>query len=385
MKNKELYAKMLSKPLTFSSDDFDVLIASYKEDGKYNTRAAFDDLRECVRRIYDLNENRLRETSNANEGTIGKLNRKSTEKRLKLYYQKIREQKPGKKYVRIYAEGDSWFQFPIYVDDVIDWLNKRDDYLIFSEAYGGDWITNIIYEGQYIEALTTHSPDVFLISGGGNDLVGNNRLAIMVNKAGGQDVRYTAENPPDDPELSSEQRSSILRAQPYINKEFYAFMHVVKAQYTLLFKSLYANDSKHREMISITQGYAYPYPKSGANYSLKYPLQPLFNKVLDSGCWLHRPMMIKGILDPSLQRDLVMTFLYEFNQLMIDIASNPEFPKVYHIDSRSIPKNQKDWFDELHLKSHNFKKVADLFAYAIDNYKTGDLPKVIRPTEKTAG
>lgn len=356
--NKPLYEKMLSEPLAFSSTDFEALISSYQSpvDQKYNVETALLDLRECVKKIYDLNEDRLRETSNANSGTLGKLNRRSTRKRQEDYYKRVENQQPGKKYIRIYAEGDSWFLFPVFVRDIIDWLQKNDHFLIYSDAYGGDWITNILYEGQYIEALSIHSPDVFLVSGGGNDLVGNSRMAGMVSKNGDQKIKHTTQSLA---QLKEEERELILLAQPYITKDFYSFIWTMKAQYTLLFKGLYENTRKFEKMISLTQGYAYPYPKKENNYSWRYPIQPIVNSFLGTGKWLFRPLMIKGILDTRLQRAIVMTFIYEFNEMLIDVANG--FDNVHHIDCRHIPQKQDDWYDELHLKSHKFREVAGLF------------------------
>lgn len=364
--NKAIYDKMLSKPLEFDSNDFDILIASYFSPvtNKYNVQEALKDLRECVRQIYDLNEESLRETSNANTGTIGKLNRRSTRIRQKNYFKRVVNQKPGKLYIRIYAEGDSWFLFPTFVKDIIDWLEENDNYLIYSDAYGGDWITNILYEGQYIEALSIHAPDVFLISGGGNDLVGNNRMAVMVNTNPDQKPKHSEQTLSH---LVEEQRKLILMSQKYITKDFYAFIWTMKAQYTLLFKGIYENTSKFSDMISITQGYAYPYPRKGNNFSWRYPFQPIVNSFLGTGKWLFRPLMIKGILDTQLQRAIVMTFIYEFNEMLIDVTRN--FDSVYHIDCRDIPKQQEDWFDELHLKSHKFKEVASRFKDLIDEKK----------------
>jgi hypothetical protein len=361
-KNKELLGKMLKDPLAFSSVDFDALIDSYINDhGKYNVEEALGDFRDCVRKIYDLNEERLRETSNANTGILGKLNKRSTEARQKEYFKKVENQKPGKAYIRIYAEGDSWFLFPSFVKDIIDWLEENDNYLIYSDAFGGDWITNIIYEGQYIEALAVHSPHVFLLSGGGNDLVGNERMAVMVSKSKQQE-KHTAQTLGhiEDPE----QRELILAAQPFITKEFYAFIWTMKAQYTMLFKGLYHNTDKFKGMISITQGYAYPFPKKGNNFSWKYSLQPIVNSFLGTGKWLFRPLMIKGIVDTRLQRAIVMAFIYEYNEMQKEV--DQRFENVYHIDCRDIPRTREDWYDELHLKSHKYKEVAQRFKKIID-------------------
>jgi len=359
---KPLIKKMLKTPLNFTLDEFNKLVDLYKsDDGIYNVQEAFNDFRECVKQIYDLNEESLRETSNANTGLIGKLNRRSTKKRQEDYFKRIESQKPNKKYIKIYAEGDSWFLFPKFVKDIIDWLEENDNYLIYSDAYAGDWITNIIYEGQYIEALTTQLPDVFLISGGGNDLVGNSRMAVMLSNKPNQQNKHTAETLSH---LDEETKRLILSAQPYITKEFYAFIWTMKAQYTLLFKNLYENTKKFKNMISVTQGYAYPFPKKGNNFSWKYPLQPIVNSFTETGQWLFRPLMLRGILDTEMQRAIVMTFIYEFNEMLLEVSK--KFANVHHIDCRDIPKNQNDWYDELHLKSHKFKEIANRYKELID-------------------
>ncbi|MCG9873734.1 MAG: hypothetical protein MH321_02980 [Leptospiraceae bacterium] len=117
-------------------------------------------------------------------------------------------------------------------------------------------------------------------------------------------------------------------------------------------------------MISITHGYAYVYPKKGSNFSWRYPLQPIVNNFLETGRWLFRPLMIKGILDPKLQHAIVMVFIYEFNEMLQDVAN--QFPNVYHIDCRDIAKDQNDWYDELHLKSHKYKEAANRYKAIIE-------------------
>ncbi len=367
MTKTELIEELLHQPLSFTSEKLEQLIELGLE---------FNDLRECVRRIYDFSERLLLETSNASAGTLGKMNRKSSGKRQKKFFRKVERQKPGVEYQHIYAEGDSWFQFPFFIKDIIDWLNKRRDYLLYCEAYGGDWITNIIYEGQYIPSLTTYNPKFFLISGGGNDLVGNNRLAIMVKK----DYNSPKFRHPEeltDPSLTNLQKNMIMTAQPFITKEFYAFIWVMKAQYLLLFTNLYRKGNKHKEVITITQGYDYPIPDPRRRFSFRYPLQPIVNGFVNSGQWLFRPAMLRGILNREHQQAILMAFIYEFNRMFISIARDQRFPKVYHIDCRDVAQSSKDWYDELHLKSHVFKRVAKAYNYVIDNYQNG-IDKVIR-------
>jgi len=367
MTKDELINEVLHKPLLFNQHMFDELI---------NKGLNFLDVRDCIRRIYDLSEGQLKETSNANIGLLGKLNRRSNKKREKLFYRKVSRQKTDVPYKFIYAEGDSWFQFPFFIADIIDWLKKKDDYILYNEASGGDWLTNIIYEGQYIPALSTYKPHFFLISGGGNDLVGNNRLAMMIQMNNNQ-PKYNDSSDLQDPFLTDYQVELIIKAQPHITKEFYAFIWMMKAQYTILFSKLYSSSSTQKDLVSITQGYDYAIPGNRINFSFRYPLQPMINYFLDNGQWLFRPMMIRGILDRDLQKALVMAFIYEFNQMFTSIAHDSRFEKVFHIDCRGVAEKSGDWYDELHYKSHVFKKVAKAYEYIIENHAF-NINKVIR-------
>ncbi len=367
MTRQELINILLSDPLRFDRENLmgDLL----KE------KLTFDDIRHCIRRIYNLTESQLKETSNANEGIMGRLNRKSTAKRMRKFKRRIKKiQDTGKRKI-IYAEGDSWFQFPLFISDIIDWLNRFNNKrnIIYSDAYGGDWITNIIYESQYVSALSVLKPDFFLISGGGNDLVGNNRLAIMVRKDDepeGLCVKYRSIDEIIDPDLDDNRRKMIFTAQKYITKEFYAFLLTIKAQYILLFKSIYNSRSPHKDMISITQGYDYAVPGMRPKHKILHLFQAFVNWIVDNGGWLERPLNIRGIFNPEIQKAILTAFIYEFNLIFISLAKNPEFGNLYHIDCRGLADKPECWFDELHYKSRIFKKVAEAYQSIIG----GNLP-----------
>ena len=71
------------------------------------------------------------------------------------------------------SEGDSWFQFPLLVREIIDQL--EDEYLIWSVGAAGDTAENIVYgRAEYLKALNKQKDDVrgFLFSAAGNDIIG---------------------------------------------------------------------------------------------------------------------------------------------------------------------------------------------------------------------
>ena len=372
MSKEDLIKILLHEPLRFDRENLmDELL-------KTEMKLSFDDIRYCIRKIYNLTESQLEKTSNANEGIMGFLNRKSTARRKKKFNRRIKKIKDTANRKIIYAEGDSWFQFPLFIRDIIDWLNRFNQKrnIIYSDAYGGDWITNIIYESQYVPALSVLRPDFFLISGGGNDLVGNNRLAIMVRRENDPVEpceKYTAIdqiNDPD-PDLDEKHKQMIVDAQKYITKEFYAFLLTIKAQYILLFRSIYHPDSPHKNMISITQGYDYAIPGMRPKWRILHLFQVFVNFLVDNGGWLKRPLNIRGIFCPEIQKLIVTAFIYEFNLIFISLARNFGFDNLYHIDCRGLADKQpRSWYDELHYRSRVFKKVAEAYQSIID----GNLP-----------
>src|SRR6185369_580220 len=293
---EQLIDKVLHDPLGITEEDFKLLVA-------VETGLSFDDLRNIVRRIYDINERTLLEESDASKGSMGFFNRLSTKSRTKKYYKKIRKGFRGISGNRvIVAEGDSWFQFPLFVTDVVDWLLKKNNYAIYSIASGGDWMTNIIYDGKYVEELSIHQPDVFLISGSGNDLVGSNRLAIMVE----QPLKNQKINDILIQGLNAENKHAgdIKHGFTFLTSAFHAFILVLKLQYYILFKGI-RSSRKLCDMLIITQGYDYAIPSYKIRFDIRYPLQPVINWALDSGKWLKRPLMIRGIVNDYDQRSIL--------------------------------------------------------------------------------
>ncbi len=368
MNKNQLINELLHHPLHFSDQKLNDLI---------NHGLSFGEVRECVRKIYDLSETQLTRISNANNGMIGTLNRISSAKRIKRFKARIKKLEAGENYTIIYAEGDSWFQFPVLVTDIIDWLSKNRKYIIYSDAYGGDWLTNIVYESQYVPALSLYKPGYFLISGGGNDLLGNSRLAIMVSKDYNQ-PKYGDPSLISDDTLTQFQKEMIMKAQNHITKEFYAILWAIKAQYLLLFRQIYARESTQKNLITITQGYDYAIPGIRPRWPILVPVRSIVNKMVGNGCWLEMPLKLRGIFDRELQRALIIAFIYEFNQVFISIATDPDFKNIYHVDCRDLA-DRNDWYDELHYKSRIFKKAAAAYEFIIENH--GRCKKVIKATD----
>jgi hypothetical protein len=379
-RKKHLLEQMVTRPLQFNNSMLKELVQL-----KGDNELQFTDLRNNLLRIYDMNEASLQEASNPMLGSLGWFNKKSTEGRQKKYFKRIRNHIAKNSNHRIIvAEGDSWFQFPFFITDIIDWLLKDKNFALYSIAAGGDWLANIIYEGKYIEELSVHNPHVFLISGGGNDFIGGNRIAIMVSKNQNR-LKYHSPNQimeAAENTITQLEANTFYEIQQYINPEFYAYMWTLKTQYYMLFRNLSAS-KKFSNLKIVTQGYDHVIPSSRYRWNWRYPHQYIINWFVNTGQWLKQPLQIKGINDGNQQRWIMRYLIFEVNQMFSSLATEKDvtgqylFPHVYHIDCRNVARDYHDWFDEIHLKSNRYKVIAKAYSHVINETENFDPGKKV--------
>ena len=341
-------------------------------------------LKSVMSRIFDMNvilNGDLKTTqdarSSAHAGKMGKFNQKEKERRNKRFYKAFRKQpdfraKPN--HFVVLAEGDSWFCFPKIsvftpVKDIIDHLIDYDNINLYSLAAGGDWLFNMLDEkGQeYAEALSKICPDVFLVSGGGNDLVSNNRVAQMVRS-----IQYH-EEPNHEVfqrlwevrrDISDLNKAYYKRGLSLISKNFLDFINICMVQYFTLFYKLLKTTNKFSQMLILTQGYDFAIPSNDRKGSLK---QKLLKNFMNNGQWLYDSLVMKGIYKLEDQKAVVYFMIYEFNEMLASLAKFVHFPNVFHIDIRGFA-TENDWFDELHLKSQSYEKISEVFSKTIEEY-----------------
>ena len=344
--------------------------------------------RKLLKRIFDANEPSVINGSGAHLGALGKANRRNHNKRERKFRKRIR----SKGFDRndkciIMAEGDSWFNFPPArilgnaVKDIIDYLCIRPEYAVYSLASGGDWLSNMVKTADYIDMLDRINPDVFLFSGGGNDMVGDYRLAKMISRDDNprsealeqiiQSLKKVRLKPlpPKDMDLELYERGL-----PFLTIEFFNFINVTMSQYFLLLSEIYSLE-KFQNLKFITHGYDFPIPSSKKR---GFPIsrQRALNLFLDTGKWMHDVMQIKRIYDPKDQQAIMYAMIYEFNEMLIQLANYKHFKNLYHIDCRGTALSIRDWFDELHLKSGKFRMVANTFNECIKGDSTQKVYKV---------
>ncbi len=240
------------------------------------------------------------------DAAMTSLNAWSKRRRQRKYRRKIEDGWTG---LKVVSEGDSWFQYPFLIRDTIDHL--FDDYAIFSLGAAGDLVSAMLAQDEILDAIRAENPHVFMLSGGGNDLLGDGRLATALH--------------PFDPARNPED---------YPNHNFAARLNEVLGIMRQIFTSLTA---EFPSLKILCHGYDYAIP--------------------DRGKWLGRPMADLGIEDTGLQAAIVRVMINRFNAGLVDLTD--EFSGNVHRVNCTNAIGADEWYDELHPDRHGFEKVAN--------------------------
>lgn len=243
---------------------------------------------------------------------IGTFSSLSRARRQWRYRQKIRGGFDG---IRIVSEGDSWFQYPILLDDVVDQLFDDRNLAIWSLGAAGDTLAEMVQTDEISAAIRDERPSVFMISGGGNDMVGGGRIATMLH--------------PYDPDLAPE---------AYLNDAFALFETELADLYRTLFSRL---GSAFPALKILCHGYDYVIPGKG-------------------GDWLAKPMRSLGIEQPALQREIVRVMIDRLAGVLEGVQAR-FVGRVVFCDCRGAVTSDDLWDDELHPKDQGFAAVAQRF------------------------
>jgi hypothetical protein len=329
-------------------------------------------IRETAIQVLDLSEKGIFRSSAA-DGIAGYFNQRSRAKRQERFWDRMQQnfrEKEGN--IVVVAEGDSWFEHPV-LQDIIDHINRNEDIAVFSLAYAADWLDNILYQGEYIDMLSVIKPDVFLVSAGGNDLLGDKKIGIMCRGIKQGKVETNIQDysncifTPNIPERfqsgleNNKDADAINKGVKYLTKEFFGFLNVMQWQYDYLFTCI---RDKYELMPIFTQSYDYATPQVLIKrpLSLAYWYQRPINALLKSGKWIETAMRNAEIYDPATMHKVIKAMLYLFKSMVIETAGS--FKYIYHIDSQGLTK-PNEWFDEIHIKSHKFLQVGQTYARAM--------------------
>lgn len=238
----------------------------------------------------------------------------------------------------IFAEGDSWFDFPPGVD-IIDHLHQGHGLAITRFSKHGDTLDNMVYgvktgtpqiEDFLAQAART-PPRVVLFSAGGNDVLGEELLRYLNHSSSGLSLL----------------RGAVVDylIDTVFHNAFGTFIDRVRAV--------------ARDAHFILHGYAEPFPSGEPTRCGPFPV---------AGPWI-RPQLEKMRIPVTIGTPLVHTLAGRFNE-MLRVLANSRPDHVTYLDLRSTI-SETDWRDELHLQSSAYARVADLFAAAINAILNG--------------
>ncbi|CAN5269677.1 hypothetical protein BH09BAC4_BH09BAC4_44820 [soil metagenome] len=235
------------------------------------------------------------------------------------HYQTVIKQFPDR--IRMVSEGDSWFQHPL-VTDIIDHLGRV--YAIHCVAAAGDTLRNIQRMGEYLDDIDEQKPTFFLLSGGGNDILGDQFRTYLK----------------DNPDMSAPVGENPRR---FLKDELFAELDSLRDVYQTVFGLL---QTTHPDLHILVHGYDYIIPLSVTNKG-----------------WLGRYMIEKGIDRQEDRQAVISLILDEFNSRMQRVASS--FSNVSYINAlNTVRPNQ--WYDEIHPNSDGFQQVAMKFMKRIN-------------------
>jgi lysophospholipase L1-like esterase len=220
------------------------------------------------------------------------------------------------------AEGDSWFQYPVWLKDVIDCL--QDDFTVCCLSAAGDTLDNMASRKpeylKWLKMLTEKEGrklHAVLLSAGGNDLVGD-QLAGMVNRfEAGRNAAWYVDNP------------AYRARENRVVEGYRSILREVRAGWPDLQVLIHGYD------------HAIPRPPQG------FQIPPRDG-------WLGDPLRKQGIVDPPLQQAIVKVMIDRLNERLEEISR--QVPEVSYVDLRSVVAG--DWHDELHPNDDGFARVA---------------------------
>ncbi len=231
--------------------------------------------------------------------------------------------------LRIVAEGDSWFQYPILVEDTLDHLYKLYAIRSFSEA--GDTLENYMKKREYLDAIKEEEAEFFLVSGGGNDILGKKFEGFLRDTPDPNDTTF----------------------QKYFKPNFAQKLDQLEGFYEEMFTELLG---RYPNLHIIVHSYDYA-----------IPLDTTIPENKKKSSWLGQYLVKKNI-QPQAEREQCLHFLMDKFNVMLQKVVKPFGKRVSYIDVRNVV-NRTSWFDEIHPTNEGFQLVANKFIAEIERVR----------------
>lgn len=245
------------------------------------------------------------------------------------------------------AEGDSWFDYPFF--DALERLEQRFGFRIESVAHKGDTVEQMAYDpNQYGKLLKLFErvaaqgdvPRAILLSGGGNDIAGE-ELGFLLNHAGSGLAPLNAR---------------IVEGVLTERLQF-AIVSVIS------FMTHLSQQHFGRKVPVVVHGYGHAVP-DGRGYLGGFWVLP--------GPWLKPAFAEKGYSDLQQTAGVVRDLIDRFNALLQSLPSHFGLAHVTYVDVRDVLSSDlankrytRSWNDELHPTQPGFEAVAGKLSAAI--------------------
>lgn len=222
---------------------------------------------------------------------------------------------------RIVATGDSWFQYPFLIRDIVDCLTNG--YLVYSLSSTNTTLEDIGVDAV-ITAIDEADAQFLLFSGGLNDLM---------TRFADQFIHPVADKSPTDP-------------HQYLTNAFFQTLDALQTRYELLFGVV---QQKKPAVRIIAHGYDY--------------IRSV-NAVSPDRNWLAPQLAEKGIADPAAQQALLNVVIDEFNA-RLKKAADKFNDRATYLDLRNTVTKLTYWHDEIHPNDAGFLDLAFGFVKVI--------------------
>ena len=252
----------------------------------------------------------------------------------------------GDKRPVLVSEGDSWFQFPFLIEDVIDQLGT--DHLIWSMDAAGDTAENMLgLSSEYMEGLRLWKDRpvrAFLLSAAGNDVIGADPAGVSALS------RLLRDHLPGQPARAHIDEAMLASVLGGLEDRYRNAIATVRAEPGLA------------DLPILIHGYDRALP-SGFPGDDRNPIYA------DRDQWLGAPMHAHGIEDHRLREAIIRELIDELYAMLGRLAGDPDQTKVYLVDARgAIGRDQ--WNDEIHGNNAGFTAVAARFRTVLQTAMT---------------
>lgn len=282
---------------------------------------------------------------------LGASNARKAIRRYALLVKSLTASQPAKKTAKppagtlIFAEGDSWFDYPLC--DVLTVLRHTFGYVVEKVSHAGDTVESMAYDPDQLASVVERyrdlqtagrEPRAILLSGGGNDIAGSAIESLLNHK--------------NDPTAGFNE--SVMagvfdeRIRAAMVAEIGALSEIHRAHFG------------HEPRILI-HGYDYAVPDNRGYLTGIGPLP---------GPWLAPQFRRRGYRELGETSRLMRTLIDRFNAMAKSVAGG--FHNVVFVELRGTLKAElagkryeKDWANELHPTQRGFGLIAWRFNEAL--------------------